>query len=340
MRKPIATLASVKNYTSNDSHIIEVQSLYGNENLSNKDRCSLCFALAKIYEDLGELYKAFQYLNEGNTLRKDLLGYTIEKDRILFSKLKTLQPIIKEIADRTTISNDGLEPVFIIGMPRSGTTLVEQILCSHSFVSGAGELQYVSRFGTAIAQGLTAIFPETLTTFRTKYLTKLAKHSDGKQLVTDKMPHNFLYLALICAAFPKAKIIHVQRNAAATCWSNFKQYFAIKGLGYCYDLKDVADYFGLYIDLMQFWQKNYADRIYNINYEKLTEDHVQETKRLIKYLDLDWEASCLSPQKNNRSVKTASQQQVRQKIYQGSSQAWLKYEPFLNGAFNGLKDVN
>ena len=151
------------------------------------------------------------------------------------------------------------------------------------------------------------------------------------------MPQNFQYIALICAAFPKAKIIHVQRSAEATCWSNFKHYFASKGLGYSYNLSDTVRYYGLYKELKHFWSQSYSEGIYHLNYDKLTEDQDSETRGLIEYLELDWEDACLAPQNNKRSVKTASQQQVRQKVYKGSSQAWKKYEPFLNGVFDGLE---
>jgi hypothetical protein len=150
------------------------------------------------------------------------------------------------------------------------------------------------------------------------------------------MPHNFLFIPLICAALPEAKIVHVQRNAAATCWSNYKQYFRSNGLGYCYDLKDLVAYYHLYIDLMNLWQSKYSDRIYNLNYEKLTTQQEIETRKLIEYIGLNWEEACLSPHKNMRSVRTASQQQVRQQVYQRSSETWRKYQPCLHGAFDHL----
>ena len=151
------------------------------------------------------------------------------------------------------------------------------------------------------------------------------------------MIFSYKFIGLICAAFPEAKIVHVQRNAEATCWSNFKKYFASRGLGYSYNLQDTVRYYGLYKDLMHFWDQSYNERIYNLDYDTLTEDQEQETRRLIEYLEVNGQDACLAPEKNNRSVKTASQQQVRQKVYQGSSQAWREYEPFLNGVFDGLK---
>ena len=221
-------------------------------------------------------------------------------------------------------------------MPRSGTTLVEQIISSHSEAMGAGELDLIRRFGGKLAINSSFINITLISKFRDRYLSELSKLSNGKKFITDKMPQNFLYIPLICAAFSEAKIIHVQRNAAATCWSNYKHYFVADGLGYCYDLNDMVEYYNLYIDLMKHWQSDYGDRIYNLNYENLTTDQENQTKKLIKHLGLSWEKACLSPQKNKRSVRTASQQQVRKKIYQGSSDAWREYEPMLCGIFDSL----
>jgi len=162
--------------------------------------------------------------------------------------------------------------------------------------------------------------------------------ADGQAFITDKMPQNFRFIALICAAFPEAKIVHVQRSAQATCWSNFKHYFVSKGLGYSYNLRDTVKYYSLYTDLMRFWHKTYGSRIYNLDYDKLTENQEQETRCLIEHLGLYWDEACLAPQNNKRYVRTASQQQVRKKVYKGSSQAWRKYEPFLDGVFDELEN--
>ena len=133
------------------------------------------------------------------------------------------------------------------------------------------------------------------------------------------MPHNFRFIPLICAAFPQSKIVHVQRDPRATCWSNFKQFFAAKNLGYSCDLKDIVSYYELYRNLMKAWKSQYGDRIYDLDYEKLITDQENETRKLLKKLGLKWQSACLFPQKNKRSVRTASQQQVRQVVYQGSS---------------------
>ena len=329
-------LSSIKKYNSDDKHFLQVKELYDQKGLSDGARCQLSFALAKMYEDIGKLDKAYSHLSEGNALRKKLLNYSIDQDKSLFTKLKITQPKILKNSLKIGESSTDPTPIFILGMPRSGTTLVEQIISSHFNVTGAGELNYIKQFGIRLATGDALTTTLAISTFRDKYLSELSKVSNGKSFVTDKMPHNFRFIPLICAAFPDAKIVHVQRNAAATCWSNFKQYFDMLGLGYCYDLQDIVSYYNLYKDLMQLWQIEYDDRIYNLNYENLTTDQENETRKLVKYLELNWEEACLSPHKNKRSVGTASQQQVRKKVYTGSSEVWFKYKPFLNGAFDGL----
>ena len=329
-------LSNITKYTPEHAHLSELEKLHQSVSLTDTDRCKLSFALAKAYEDIGEFEKAFSYFTKGNALRKKFLGYSIEQDQNLFFKLKKEQPSMLRNALKLEVGDKGFVPVFILGMPRSGTTLVEQIISSHSDVTAAGELSDISRYGALLAQGESEVTSEALLQFRQNYLRELIKRSDGTRVITDKMPLNFRYIALICAAFPEAKIIHVQRDAAATCWSNYKNYFAAKGLGYCYDLSDLSIYYKLYMDLMSFWQTAYGTQIYTLDYEKLTTDQDVETRSLIEYTGLEWEDACLYPQKNNRAVRTASQQQVREKVYQDSSKKWFKYQRFINGAFDGL----
>jgi tetratricopeptide (TPR) repeat protein len=329
-------LSTIKKYTVNDAHFLQVQKYYYEEDLREDTRCNLSFALAKMHEDIGKLDEAFAHLSEGNELRKKSLKYSINQDQELFTKLRnTLPHLLDSSLERKEISI-GPIPIFILGMPRSGTTLVEQIVSSHSEVVGAGELSHIFQLGFNLSTDPQCINTVAVTEFRKKYLSELSKLSNGKSIVTDKMPHNFRFIPLICAAFPEAKIVHVQRNAAATCWSNYKQHFASKNLGYCYDLNDVVEYYNLYTDIMKLWQSQYGDRIYNLNYESLTTDQENQTRKLINYLGLRWQDACLSPHTNKRTIRTASQQQVRQKIYTGSSEAWRKYEPYLNGAFDSL----
>jgi len=330
-------LSNIHRYKEHDEYFLKMQSLCQSSSILDEQRCHLNFALSKASEDLNEVGQSFNYLKIGNELRKKILSYDIKKDIELFSQLKKSYP---SIALQSVVESSDLKPIFILGMPRSGTTLVEQIVSSHSEVTGAGELSYVSKFGGPTARGAIKPNAKMILDFRQRYLEALKKRSDGRSIVTDKMPQNFLYVGLIFSAFPDAKVIHVNRDPAATCWSNYKHYFIDKGLGYCYDLDDTVTYFGLYTDLMQFWLGHYGDRIYNINYDNLTMNQDDETRKLIEYLELEWENDCLSPQHNKRSVRTVSQQQVRQKVYQGSSQQWHKFEPYLNGAFDQLTELN
>jgi hypothetical protein len=206
-------------------------------------------------------------------------------------------------------------------------------------VTGAGELVYAASYGLGLASNSANITKKNILEFREKYLAQLSIRAKNKPFVTDKMPHNFLYIPLICSALPEAKIIHVQRDPMATCWSNYKQYFFKKGLGYSYDLKDVVKYYKIYKELMNQWITFYDTKIYNLDYEKLTAKQEAETRSLINYLGINWEDECLAPHKNKRAIQTASVSQVKQKVYKNSSQAWLKYEPFLNGAFDQLKSI-
>ena len=331
-------LSSVDNYKNNEHQLMQVESLLSSQNVTENAKCSLNFALAKMYVDKGELKKAFKCLSEGNSQRKRILKYSIEQDEKLFDKVKEMQPmLLKNTLKRRENSND-LLPIFIVGMPRSGTTLIEQIISSHSQVTGAGELSSVSKYGSAIATGRKPVNNLVISEFREKYLSEAAMFLKGNSIFTDKMPQNFRFIPLICAAFPEAKIIHVKRDAAATCWSNYKQYFVSKNIGYCYDLEDVTKYYKLYKNLMSLWQSDYSDRIYNLDYDQLTTSQEKETRKLINHLKIDWDEACISPHNNKRSVRTASQQQVREHVYQGSSEVWRKYEMFLNGAFDILSE--
>jgi len=327
-------LTLMKNFKSKDEQFFNMHELYLNKNIPEEERCHINFGLAKAYEDLGDFRQAFKHFSEGNALRKKLLGYEINQDIELFEHIKSSYEQIKKSSLENEKLEENLMPIFIVGMPRSGTTLVEQIISSHSEVTGAGELFFISQFGQSIATGFSDTNSQVLLNLRHKYLTKLKKVSNGNNVVTDKLPQNFLYIGLIATAFPEAKIVHVKRDRAAVCWANYKQYFNSKGLGYSYGLDEVISYHQLYQDLMKFWMNSLSKRIHNLDYELLTVDQENVTRSLIDYLGLGWDEKCLTPQNNQRNIKTASDIQVRKKVYQGSSQQWKKYEPFLNGAFN------
>ena len=329
-------LAISSKFSSEDEQLHQMQALYNDPSISGKNRCQICFALAKASDDLEDFAAAFQFYNEGNALRKKQLGYHKVQDQKLFEAIKASFPPITAHTFEPGIVAAGLTPVFITGLPRSGTTLVEQIISSHRQVTGAGELPFVSQYGRPLAAGQIPVGAKALTTFRDKYLSALQERAVGKAVVTDKMPQNFRFLGLIAAALPEAKIIHVKRDPAAVCWANYTQYFVSDAVGYCYSLDDILHYHRLYEDLMNFCHQALPNKIYDLQYELLTENQEKETRNLISHLGLEWDDACLSPERNERVVATAAHVQVRQRLYQGSSDKWKRYRPYLNGALDNF----
>tara|TARA_Y100000385_G_C12855489_1_gene534964 strand:- start:127 stop:813 length:687 start_codon:yes stop_codon:yes gene_type:complete len=225
-------------------------------------------------------------------------------------------------------------------MPRSGTSLVEQIISSHNSVHGAGELLNFRNIITPIldnhlSKKNSSIPNEDMLKIRNEYLDSLGSLKAKEKIITDKMPMNFRLLGFILSAIPEAKIIHLTRDPMATCWSNFNHYFTA-GNGFSFDQEDLAKFYLLYQELMNFWHKLFPNKIYDLNYENLTINQEKETKKLIKYCDLEWDENCLDFHKNQRGVLTASSAQVRKKMYQGSSEAWKKYEKNLQPLIKGL----
>ena len=298
------------------------------------DCCEHAFALFKLHHDLGDLDQAFNALTEGNRLRRSLLAYDPAQDQHQFKALHATAPTLAGHALAATPTDP--QPIFIVGLPRSGTSLLEQILSCHSDIAAGGELPWLGRAGLDLATGKQPASLAALQTLRDTYLHEIKPLAKGKPRLTDKMPHNFRLVALIRAALPQAHIIHVQRNPAAVCWSNYRHYFSTNALGYAYDLADVVAFHGLYRSLMQTWADRFGPTIYHLTYETLTQHPEAETRRLLTHLGLPFQDACLSPQNNRHTMRTVSQQQVKQPIYTGSSQAWRRYEPFLGGAFDNL----
>jgi hypothetical protein len=234
-------------------------------------------------------------------------------------------------------------------MPRSGTSLVEQIIASHSQVYGAGELARLRRIvrpiiRTAVETGE----PDNNSILRNNienkihsdYLDYLQNLNRSEKFITDKMPLNFIFLGFILSAIPSVKIIHLKRDPMAVCWSIFKHNFTGDGNGYSYDMDELSEYYLLYHDLMEFWETRFPDRIYHLDYEKLTENQETETRNLLDYCGLDWEQQCLDFHTTKRDVKTGSHVQVRKKMYQGSSSAWIKYEQLLHPLISKLELID
>ncbi len=319
---------AARTFKEDDAFTARIPSLLKSKAICKNDKMHLSFAYAKVKLDQGQNAEAFKYLNTGSALRKQELDYDISIDETLFSDIKNVfaeHNPIKSDFDNLTMPT----PIFIVGMPRSGTTLIEQILSSHSDVFGAGELRFMDQIMDDINWKHHGNSPHIIQDIRERYYDGLAGLNCNTAVITDKMPANFRWTGFIAQAFPEAKIIHVTRNSAAVCWSNYKLYFPANGMRFSFDQQDVAHYYGLYLDLMKFWHEQFPDRIYDINYEQLTENQLEETQNLLARLGLDWQDAVLDFHKNTRTVATASNQQVRSKMYKGSSQEWKKYKKHL-----------
>ncbi len=338
-------LSTVKQYTTDDLQITQMQLLLSTENLSQSDRMHLSFALAKAYENLGQHDELFKVLHEGNRLRKKTLNYSLDQDKNIHSTIRKIFSSSHPINEQSApYKPPPIQPIFIIGMPRSGTTLVEQILASHHMVHGAGELYSLPNIVTPIIEGDLTHNPsnlskETCQSIRQQYLDSLAKLHVSEKVITDKMPLNFQFIGFILSAFPGAKIIHLKRDSRATCWSIYKHYFSSKGNGFSYNQNDLASFYHMYTNLMAFWHQVFPDKIYDLCYEDLTTNQEKETKNLLNYCELEWDKNCLNFHANKRAVQTVSALQVRQKMYQGSSEAWRKYEEHLQPLINALKPI-
>ena len=335
-------LSALKKYSLNDSQIAKMQSLLASNELSQSNKIYLCFAMAKVNEDLGLPEELFKFLNEGNKLRKEQLNFSFDKTEglNLFIRriFKTRIPEIKKSLYVPSL----IKPIFILGMPRSGTSLVEQIISSHHKVYGAGELKSLNNIIASLTKHNTFIESENLSeknifSIREKYLESLANLNISENIITDKWPLNFKNIGFILSAFPEAKIVHLKRDTTATCWSIYKHYFSDSGNGWAYNLDDLAQFYNLYEDLMEFWHELYPNKIYDISYEDLTTNQEEETRKLLEYCDLEWDEDCLNFHTNERAVQTASSLQVREKMYQGSSEVWKQYWARIQPLIDGLK---
>ncbi len=324
------SMTAAKLYQEGDPQVTHMQTMLVRDEVSDKDRMHLYFALGKISEGFEKHEDAFDYYSKGNLLRKKFLGYSPDVERKMFQKVKTS---FEDAGPSRALKTEYYErlrhtPIFIVGMPRSGTSLTEHILASHSKIYGAGELMTLGKavnsfwVGSPFDTGL-------LEKIREKYLSDMYLRGANEPYITDKMHLNYRWIGFICLAFPDAKIVHIKRRSIASCWSIFKHYFSDLGNGYACDLEDVAEYYSSYMDLMKFWEERFPGAIYNLSYERLTEDQEAETRKLLAYLDLDFEQSCIDFHETRRAVATISSIQVRRKLYKGSSEEWRKYEKFL-----------
>ena len=332
-------LSRVKNYKKNDPQLAVMHSFLSSTSLSVIDRIGFNFALAHAYEKLENYDEQFKFLNEANRLRKEETKYFIDKDQQLFSRIKDSFKFPPSAVKKSSCKSTSIRPIFILGMPRSGTSLVHQIIDSHHEVHGAGELNKLNKCVIPLLKEFDNVDKKMLSesdliSIREQYLDVLSSLNVSQNIIIDKMPLNFRYVGFILTAFPEAKILHMNRNPMATCWSIYKYYF--NGNSYSYNQNDLAEYYQLYKDLMGFWSKLFPNKIYDVCYEDLTTNQEVETRKLLKYCELEWDENCLNFHTNKTAVKTTSAIQVRQKIYQGSSEVWKKYEAYLQPLIEGL----
>ena len=332
-------LSRVKNYKKNDPQLAVMHSFLSSNSLSVIDRIGFNFALAHAYEKLENYDEQFKFLNEANRLRKEETKYFIDKDQQLFSRIKDSFKFPPSAVKKSSCKSTSIRPIFILGMPRSGTSLVHQIIDSHHEVHGAGELNKLNKCVVPLLKEFDNVDKKMLSesdliSIREQYLDVLSSLNVSQNIIIDKMPLNFRYVGFILTAFPEAKILHMNRNPMATCWSIYKYYF--NGNSYSYNQNDLAEYYQLYKDLMGFWSKLFPNKIYDVCYEDLTTNQEVETRKLLKYCELEWDENCLNFHTNKTAVKTTSAIQVRQKIYQGSSEVWKKYEAYLQPLIEGL----
>ena len=329
-----------------DPHINLMLDVRKRAGLTDENRIHLDFALAKAFEDLGDYAQAFGYLKSGNDLRSRAFNYDIASDAALIQSI--MKAFSRDAMSRLRINAEtSNRPIFIVGMPRSGTSLVEKILASHSEVHGAGELDYMFGLGTSRFlsesnnfeyQPLDSYAPRTFEEVGKTYLDKLRLLNHEASRITDKMPFNMMMVGLIKIALPNAKIIHCVRDARDTCLSIFKQNFTTANYRFAYNLKTVAQFHNLYRALMRHWHETMPDTIYDISYEALTQEPEHEIRKLLAACDLEFQESCLSFDKTEAVVKTASAFQVRQPMYTSSVRLWERYQQFLGPMLDELED--
>lgn len=328
-----------------DPHIVTMSKLYQQNDLSAENRVYLAFALAKAFEDIGEYSEAFEYLETGNKLRHQEFDYSIDSDRDLIQSI--IRSFSREDMSRLRVNTQASKrPIFIVGMPRSGTSLVEKILSRHSDVFAAGELDYIFALGTQLFLKESSHFLfKSLETYSTgkfetlaeTYLKQIGLLDTKASRLTDKMPFNMMMIGLIKIAIPNAKIIHCVREARDTCLSVYKQNFASGNYRFAYDLKSLGQFHNQYQQLMNHWHSVMPGEIYDIAYESLTHNPEPEIRKLLEACDLEWQENCLNFEKGGGTVKTASFYQVRQPMYTSSVRLWEQYRDNLQPLLDELE---
>jgi tetratricopeptide (TPR) repeat protein len=333
----------IKKFSEKDKPFIDKVEEQLKTGLPAKQRANFHFTLGKAYNDCREYDKAFTHYRQANMLAKTQRPEPLDYKHYLKLQKKVFTKECLNTAQE--IGNSSNIPVFIVGMPRSGTSLIEQIMSRHSSISGAGELDTIHEIADQVGvvqdhknyvdDWLKHLNKTDLTNDADKYLKVLQKDNQDSPHITDKLPENYLYLGYIHLLFPNAKIIHATRNPLDTCLSCYFQPFA--QIHWSYDLKWIEQRYRFYRQVMEYWKSVLpADSIMEVSYESLIENQEAESRRLIAHCGLDWEEGCLDHNNDKRVVATASLWQVRQPIYKSSVKRWMNYTPHIAELAKGL----
>ncbi len=318
------SMSKVHKFSEDDTYFHKMKALYKNsEKMGSAEAAVLNFALFKACQDVGDYQQAFEHLKQGNNLKRKTVPFnrTTQKDNFLIIPESCTPEIYKQFEGKGYESDI---PVFIVGMPRSGTTLTEQIISSHPDAYGAGELYHLSNLEKTF--GSTS--PNNAYEMGKSYIESIKSlHPDAAKAkrITDKMPGNYIRILQIIATLPKAKIIHCKRNPMDTALSCYKQLFA-QGQYWSYDLEELGEHYAFYEMIMKHFKDHFDDHFIEVDYEETVTDFETQARRLINYADLDWHDACLEPHKQKRSVLTASKAQVVKPVYKTSVEAWRRYE--------------
>tara|TARA_E500000178_G_scaffold95673_1_gene94692 strand:- start:758 stop:2713 length:1956 start_codon:yes stop_codon:yes gene_type:complete len=326
------SLANLKTYKFSYKQIKSMESAL-KENIHDLEKIQMLFALGKAHESNKNFDVSFKYYEEGNWLHRKTLDYNAQENSDSINKtIKFFNKNTNKL--NFDAGNKTKDPIFILGLPRAGSTLIEQILSSHSIIEGTQEHHNIMTIGRKIrsinntdnyTDSLFDLKDEDIHKYGNKYINETMWSRKEKNFFIDKMPNNFPYIGLIKMILPNAKIIDARRNPLDGCFSCFKQFFA-KGQHFTYDLDDIARYYKDYEKIMLFWNTIFPDSIYKIVYEDVIENPESEVKKLLNYLELDFEESCMDFYKSKRPVKTASSEQVRQPIYKSGVNYWKNYD--------------
>ncbi len=343
------SLANLKTYRFTDAEIEAMRAHVAAPATALVDRYHLCFALGKALEDRGAYQESFSFYERGNALKKSESDYApewVERNTELQKQVCTAELF----ASRRGVGCPAPDPIFIVGLPRSGSTLLEQILASHSQVEGTMELAEIATY-TVDLEGhnrdfsqrrypgvLAELTPEDLTRYGERYIADTRVYRTGKAYFIDKMPNNFRHIGFIHLILPNAKIIDARREPMACCFSNFKQLFA-SGQEFTYSIEDIARYYRTYIELMEHWDAVLPGRILRVQHESVVDDLEGNVQRILEFCGLDFEPACLEFHKTERSVRTASSEQVRRPIFREGLDQWRNFEPWLGPLSAALGDL-